>query len=78
MSEIKWRVTVDTDLCISSTGCVLRAPEAFELDAARQGCPRHEVMAASEEVMDAAESCPVEAISIVEEGTGVVVFPPAD
>ena len=78
MSEIKWRVTVDTDLCISSAGCVLRAPEAFEFDASRQGCPRHEVVGPSEDVMDAAESCPVEAISIVEEGTGVMVFPPAD
>jgi ferredoxin len=78
VSDIKWRVTVDTDLCISSAGCVLRAPEGFELDAARQGCPRHEVMTPSEDIMDAAESCPVEAISIVEEGTGVVVFPPED
>ena len=78
MSETKWRVTVDTDLCIGSGGCVLRAPEGFELDAARQSCPRHEVMPSSEAVLDAAETCPVEAIGIVEEGTGRVVFPPED
>ncbi|NUP54187.1 MAG: ferredoxin [Catenulispora sp.] len=78
MSETTWSVTVDKDLCIGSGGCVLRAPEAFELDAARQSCPRVEVMAASDEVLDAAENCPVEAITIVEEGTGTVVFPPAD
>jgi ferredoxin len=71
-------VTVDTDLCIGSGGCVLRAPEGFELDAARQSCPRHEVMPPSDAVLDAAENCPVEAIEIVEEATGVAVFPPTD
>ena len=78
MSETKWRVTVDTDLCIGSGGCVQRAPEGFDLDPARQGCPRHELMAPSEEVLDAAENCPVEAITIAEEGTGRVLFPPED
>jgi ferredoxin len=78
VAETKWRVTVDTDLCIGSGGCVLRAPEGFELDAARQSCPRHAVMGVSDEVLEAAENCPVEAIAIVEEGSGVAVFPPAD
>ena len=56
----------------------MRAPDGFELDAARQSCPQHEVMGASDEVMDAAENCPVEAITIVEDGSGALVFPPAD
>jgi ferredoxin len=78
VSETKWRVTVDKDLCIGSGGCVLRAPEGFELDAARQSCPRHELLEPSDLVLEAAETCPVEAIEIVEEETGLVVFPPAD
>jgi ferredoxin len=78
VSETKWRVTVDTDLCIGSGGCVFRVPEVFELGESRQACPRHEVLAASEAVMEAAENCPVEAITIVEDGSGVVVFPPED
>jgi ferredoxin len=77
MSEIKWLVTVDTDVCIGSGGCVLSAPEGFELDAVRQSCPRHELQAPSDAVLDAAQNCPVEAIAIVEEGTGRAVFPPA-
>ncbi|NUR30459.1 MAG: ferredoxin [Catenulispora sp.] len=76
MSETKWRVTVDTDLCIGSGNCVLSAPDAFELDVMRQSCPKHEVMPSSAAVLDAAENCPVEAISIVEEESGKAVFPP--
>ena len=78
MAETKWRVTVDLDLCISSGGCVMRAPEGFDLDIARQSCPRHEVMEASDEVLDAAENCPAEAISIVDAESGVAIFPPAE
>ncbi|MFL6112067.1 MAG: ferredoxin [Catenulispora sp.] len=78
VSEIKWRVTVDADLCIGSGGCVLRAPESFELDAARQSCSRHEVQAPSDAVLEAAETCPVEAITIVDEGSGQAVFPPEE
>jgi ferredoxin len=78
VSEIKWRVTVDADLCIGSGSCVMQAPEAFELGAARQSCPRHEVQAPSDTVLEAAENCPVEAIRIVEEGTDRAVFPPEE
>jgi len=78
VTETKWRVTVDTDLCIGSGGCVLSAPDAFELDVVRQSCPKHEVMPSSDAVLDAAENCPVEAISIVEEESGRTVFPPEE
>ena len=74
----QWRVQIDSDLCIGSSGCVLRAPDAFELDAARQSCVKQELLAPSEQTMDAAENCPVEAISIRDEATGRMVFPPED
>ena len=74
----QWRVEIDGDLCIGSGGCVLRAPDAFELDAARQSCVRHELLAASDQILDAAENCPVEAISIRDESDGHLVFPPDD
>jgi ferredoxin len=78
VSETTWHVTVDRGLCIGSGGCVLRAPEAFELDPARQSCVRHEAMPPSDAVLEAAENCPVEAITIVREGDGGVVFPPEE
>ena len=74
----KWRVEIDDGLCIGSGGCVLRAPEAFEFDAARQSCVRHELLAASDLILDAAENCPVEAISIKDEADGRMVFPPEE
>lgn len=76
--EAKWLVEIDGDTCIGSGGCVAHAPGAFELDAYRQSCVKHALMAPSDDVMGAAETCPVEAISIREEGTGRVLFPPED
>jgi ferredoxin len=77
-SGAKWTAEIDGDLCIGSGGCVLRAPDGFELNAARQSCPKHALLTPSEQIMDAAENCPVEAITIREAGTGKVVFPPED
>jgi ferredoxin len=74
----QWRVEIDGGLCIGSGGCVLRAPDAFELDAARQSCVRHELLAASDPILDAAENCPVEAIAIRNEADGRMVFPPEE
>lgn len=65
-------------VCIGSGGCVPRSPEAFEFDAARQPCVRHELMAPSDTVMDAAENCPVEAITLHDASTGGSVFPPEE
>jgi ferredoxin len=76
--EVKWHVEIDGDICIGSGGCVNRAPEAFELDMFRQSCVKHALMAPSDAVLDAAETCPVEAISIREEETGRLVFPPEE
>jgi ferredoxin len=74
----KWRVEIDGGLCIGSGGCVLRDPVSFELDAARQSCVRHELLTPTAQLMDAAENCPVEAISIREAVGGRVVFPPEE
>ena len=75
---VKWTAEVDAGLCIGSGSCVLRAPDAFELNSARQSCPKHALLTPSEQIMDAAENCPVEAITIREAEGGKVVFPPED
>ncbi|WP_436776520.1 ferredoxin [Yinghuangia sp. YIM S09857] len=69
-------MTVDRSICIGSGMCVGGAPGDFTLGADRQARPRAEDMTASDAIMEAAESCPVEAIGIVSVATGAQVFPP--
>ncbi|GAA0358398.1 ferredoxin [Streptomyces blastmyceticus] len=69
----RWRVTVDRTVCVGSGLCAATAPDAFRLDAARRSHPVEEETAASEAVLEAAESCPVEAITI--RSAEGVVFP---
>ncbi|MEV4329160.1 ferredoxin [Streptomyces sp. NPDC049597] len=74
----RWRVEVDRGVCIGSGMCVGHAPDGFRLDTARQSHPRAETADASEEVLAAAENCPVEAITITLLDSGETVFPPED
>jgi ferredoxin len=74
----RWHVEVDRSVCIGSAQCVHRAPDAFRLDTARQSHPCEPETDAHEEVLAAAETCPVEAIVITLLGSGEPVFPPQD
>ncbi|MEI5100259.1 ferredoxin [Streptomyces sp. PmtG] len=74
----RWHIEVDRDLCIGSGMCVGTVPEGFVLDSARQAHPKEAEIDASEDVLGAAEGCPVEAIAITMAGSGEVVFPPED
>ncbi|SFE80019.1 ferredoxin [Streptomyces mirabilis] len=73
-----WGVEVDRSVCIGSAQCVHRAPEAFRLDTAMQSHPAEAETDANEKILEAAESCPVEAIMITLLGSGEPVFPPED
>lgn len=72
----RWTVSVDKRVCVRTGLCAASAPEQFELDAGGQGRARSETLPASEEVLEVAESCPIEAISIVDAESGGSVFPP--
>lgn len=74
----RWHVDVDRSLCIGSAQCLHRAPEGFLLDAARQSHPVDPDTDANEQVLAAAENCPVEAIMITLTGSGEAVFPPEE
>jgi ferredoxin len=69
------RVGVDRSVCIGSGMCAGGAPAYFELDSARQSRPRAETMDEVAEVWEAAECCPVEAISLHDAATGEELFP---
>ncbi|MEU9269074.1 ferredoxin [Streptomyces sp. NPDC048251] len=73
-----WNVTVDSRVCVRTGLCAASAPGEFELDVQGHGRARAEVLPASEEILEVAESCPIEAIMIADADTGEQVFPPPD
>lgn len=66
----RWAVRVDRDVCIGSGLCVGTAPEGFAFDEQQRSRPLSESIDPDEAVRDAAASCPVEAISLTDSGTG--------
>ncbi|AMW10180.1 ferredoxin [Streptomyces qaidamensis] len=74
----RWHVEVDRSLCIGSAQCLHHAPDGFRLDAARQSRPTAPGMDANERVLEAAECCPAEAITITVMDSGEAVFPPEE
>ncbi|GAA1923168.1 ferredoxin [Streptantibioticus ferralitis] len=74
----RWHVEVDRSVCIGSGLCAGAAPAGFALDEARQSHPVAAETDADESVLAAAESCPVEAITLTLAGTGQPVFPPEE
>lgn len=56
--------------------CMAGAPDDFALGSGSQSTPRAAVMTASDMIMAAAESCPVEAIGVMSATTGEPLFPP--
>ncbi|MBC9712519.1 ferredoxin [Streptomyces sp. TRM66268-LWL] len=74
----RWHVEVDRGVCIGSGMCATNAPEGFRLDSARQSHPKESETDANEEILAAAEGCPVEAITLTLLGSGEAVFPPED
>ncbi|MFC7308511.1 ferredoxin [Streptomyces monticola] len=74
----RWHVEVDRGVCIGSGMCVAAAADRFRLDSARQSHPTEPETDANEQVLEAAEGCPVEAITITLLGSGEPVFPPEE
>jgi ferredoxin len=74
----RWRLEVDHGVCVGSGMCVGHAPAAFELNSARQSSPKVAEVDSDEAVLEAAENCPAEAITITDAVTGAAVFPPTD
>jgi ferredoxin len=63
VSAGQWRIAVDRDVCVGSGSCAGIAPGHFRLDRDRS-CAIKEWVEPDELVLDAADSCPTEAISV--------------
>ena len=71
---MSWSIAVDDQTCIGSGMCAGVAPDHFELvDGYSQA--RSGPVEPSDDLVEAAESCPVEAILVKEVDTGKVIAP---
>lgn len=73
--EIKiGRIEVDKDACISASSCVAIAPGVYRLDSEGKAEVYDAKGGNSQEILDAAKSCPVDAIYIYDE-EGNLIWP---
>jgi ferredoxin len=70
------KITVNKTRCISSGDCVETAPAVFQLDADEKSNVINPTGAPDATILAAARSCPVKAITVVNEETGEQLFPP--
>ncbi|WP_308354950.1 ferredoxin [Streptomyces sp. MUM 203J] len=66
-----WSLDVDRDRCMGSGMCAALAPQLFRLDAGGRGEPVRDAVSADDLALDAADSCPAQAIT-VRDGAGTV------
>jgi len=67
---MRYRIEVDADLCAGSGICAVAAPTYFEMGEGHVARPLRPVTEASDEVLEAAENCPVDAIAVFDADTG--------
>ena len=71
----KITVSVDHDVCVGNAMCVTIATKAFELNDDRQAAPANPDGDTEELILEAAENCPVAAITVTDADTGEQLFP---
>ena len=71
----KLRVSVDHNLCVGNAMCETFAPKVFVLNDDRQSEAVDPEADTEENILEAAENCPVSAISVVDAETGEKLFP---
>ncbi|MFI6644815.1 ferredoxin [Streptomyces sp. NPDC050504] len=69
-----WSVAVDRAACIGASVCANYAPGLFVLEAGKSS-PRVSNTAPDEAVLDAAETCPVSAITVHDAASGALLAP---
>ncbi len=71
----KLRVSVDHNICVGNSMCETTAPKVFVLNDDRQSEAVNPDGDTEENILEAAENCPVSAISVVDAETGEKLFP---
>jgi ferredoxin len=68
-------ISVDRNTCIGDGMCCNDAPETFEMDDEQIAKVKTPPGDAKDAIVDAARNCPVEAIKVVEKGSGKQLYP---
>ena len=71
----KLRVSVDRDICVGNAMCETYAPKVFVLNDDRQSTVADSNADTLENIMEAAQDCPVSAITVIDDETGETLFP---
>lgn len=71
----KIQVSVDHDICVGNAMCITIATKAFKLNDERQAVSADPDGDTEEIIMEAAENCPVAAITVMDADTGEKLFP---
>jgi len=71
----KVRVSVDLDICVGNAMCETYAPKVFVLNDDRQSTVADPNGDTFENIMEAAQDCPVSAIIVIDDETGETLFP---
>jgi len=72
---MRLKIIIDRDLCIGAGKCVEAAPKVFRLDDKRKAVVTDPKGNDEEAIQEAAESCPTQAITLIDEETGKQIFP---
>jgi len=71
----KLSVSVDHNLCVGNQMCISIATKALTLNDDRQAIPADVDADTEEVIIEAAEQCPMAAISVMDADTGEQLFP---
>ena len=71
----KLRLSMDLNVCVGNAMCETFAPKVFVLNDDRQSEVADAEADTLENIMEAAENCPVSAITVVDDETGETLFP---
>ncbi|ETW98455.1 MAG: hypothetical protein ETSY1_18710 [Candidatus Entotheonella factor] len=68
------KITVDYNKCVGNAMCEISAPNVFGLNEERQSYVKDPAGDPVELILEAAENCPVTAITVEDADTGEVLF----
>lgn len=66
------RVVIDRDLCVGFADCVAEAPDAFDIDDEGIAVLTEPHRAGRVRLLDACAACPVDAITVYEDGVAII------